>query len=284
MALRQRCIRREEQARHRALLASCSPPLIGRLWIWRLSTARCAIITAYSDFRSLWRKPNEKRVHPPPPPLARLITLLLLALLASPSVAQQLTIPASTGTEACTQGVTETRPTALNLSTPTGNGMTVILPPVSLSDIKTYSGNPGLTSTTAYVGVQEGGRGLPDQRTQIPVPSTNQQSLTFSSLKKNTRYTVVLYSISYHNPWSRACFKTRGEFTPAEQNLVLSEGTWQPNLAQHNQTGCYAVASTRQDIRDCYCNGTRNGTHILAGQTAASQAQRAYLNCPDLDS
>ncbi len=88
----------------------------------------------------------------------------------------------------------------------------------------------------------------------------------------------------YANPIDRFCFKTRGEFTTAEQNLVLSGGTWVPNLAQYNQTGCYAVARTRQDIRDCYCNGRRNGTHILAGQTVASQAQRQYLNCPDLDS
>ncbi len=112
------------------------------------------------------------------------------------------------------------------------------------------------------------------------------QTVNFTGLKKNTRYTVVVYggTASYTEPIRRFCFKTRGEFTNAEQNLVLKGGTWGPNLAQYNRTGCYAVASTRQDIRDCYCNGTRGGTHILAGQTVASQAQRQYLNCPDLDS
>ncbi len=113
------------------------------------------------------------------------------------------------------------------------------------------------------------------------------QSGTFSSLKKNTRYTFIMYNDAarpYTNPIARLCFKTRGEFTTAEQNLFLVGSEWAPNLAQYNRTGCYAVARTRQDIRDCYCNGTRNGTHILAGQTVASQAQRQYLNCPDLDS
>ncbi len=220
---------------------------------------------------------------PPTPPLSKLAGLLLFVVLAasfSVPTQAQLVIPATTGTEACTQGVTETRPTALNLSTPTGNGMTVILPPVSLSDIKTYSGNPGLTSTTAYVGVQEGGRGLPDQRTQIPVPSTNQQSLTFSGLKKNTRYTVVLYSISYQNPWSRACFKTRGEFTTAEQNLQPDGSA---DLTKFGRTGCFAVATTKQDIADCMCNGTRGGTRLLAGVTQRSQELRRHWKCPDLD-
>ncbi len=39
------------------------------------------------------------------------------------------------------------------------------------------------------------------------------QDIRFSSLKKNTRYTVVLYnnaSNSYANPLDRHCFKTRG--------------------------------------------------------------------------
>ncbi len=115
------------------------------------------------------------------------------------------------------------------------------------------------------------------------------KNVTFSNLKKNTRYVAVVYTNQFgtnsSTPYTRLCFKTRGEFTNAEQNLVLSrDGAWVPNLKQYNRTGCYAVASTRQDIRDCYCNGTRGGTHILAGQTVASQAQRQYLNCPDLDS
>ncbi len=111
------------------------------------------------------------------------------------------------------------------------------------------------------------------------------RSITFSNLEKNTRYVVIAY-LALESPFIRHCFKTRGEFSTAEQNLFFDdkENEWKPNLARYNRTGCYAVASTKQDIRDCYCNGTRNGTHILAGQTAASQAQRQYLNCPDLDS
>ncbi len=140
---------------------------------------------------------------------------------------------------------------------------------------------------TVYAGVQEGGTGTPQQVKDLGSSQPlSVQTVNFTSLKKNTRYTVVVYggTAPYADPIRRFCFKTRGEFTTAEQNLVLSEGTWVPNLAQYNRTGCYAVARTRQDIRDCYCNGTRNGTHILAGQTVASQAQRQYLNCPDLDS
>ncbi len=108
------------------------------------------------------------------------------------------------------------------------------------------------------------------------------QTVNFSSLKKNTRYTVVLYggTVPYTNLIRRFCFKTRREFTNAEQNLFFDGFEWKPNLTQYNRTGCYAVARTRQDIQDYYCNGT----HILAGQTVASQAQRQYLNCPDLDS
>ena len=191
----------------------------------------------------------------------------------------QLVIPATTGTEACTQGgASETGTEFGNLiGTPTNDSLTFNIREINFGD-----------SYTVYVGVQEGGRGAPQQVKDLgssqPLAA---QSVNFTSLKKNTRYTVVLYNDAtqqYENPMARYCFKTRGEFTPAEQNLVLVGTEWRPNLARYNRTGCYAVASTRQDIRDCYCNGTRNGTHILAGQTVASQAQRQYLNCPDLDS
>ena len=225
-----------------------------------------------------------------PPPLARLITLLLLALLASPSVAQQLQpliIPASTGAEACTQGQSELRPEVFNLMTPTQDSLAFTLPSITRQNLRDWENLPSLQTRTVYVAIQEGGKGLPGQREGLGsvgnTPST-QRSITYNSLKKNTRYTVVVYGNLYTDPYIRRCFKTRGEFTPAEQNLVYDGTNWQPNLAQYNRTGCYAVASTTQDIRDCYCNGTRNGTHILAGQTVASQAQRQYLNCPDLDS
>ena len=218
--------------------------------------------------------------------------MLLLALLASPSVAQQLqplTIPASTGAEACTQGQSELRPTIFNLGTPTQDSLAFTLPSITRQNLRDWEGASSLLSRTVYVGIQEGGKGLPGQITNLGsvgnTPST-QRSITYTSLKKNTRYTVIVYGNLYIDPYIRRCFKTRGEFTPAEQNLIFDTNAseWRPNLTQYNRTGCYAVASTRQDIRDCYCNGTRNGTHILAGQTVASQAQRQYLNCPDLDS
>ncbi len=189
-----------------------------------------------------------------------------------------MVIPATTGTVACTQGVSEQGvfPVGNISGTPTNDSLTF-----NINSI------PYVNLFNVYVGVQEGGMGTPQQVKNLgssqPLAA---QSGTFSSLKKNTRYTVVVYggTAPYTEPIRRFCFKTRGEFSPAEQNLFMSQGTWQPNLAQYNRTGCYAVARTRQDIRDCYCNGTRNGTHILAGQTVASQAQRQYLNCLDLDS
>ncbi len=78
---------------------------------------------------------------------------------------------------------------------------------------------------------------------------------------------------------SRLCFKTRGEFTNAEQNLQPDGSA---DLSKFGRTGCYAVASTRQDIADCMCNGTRGGTRILAGQTTKSQGARRHWRCPDL--
>ncbi len=80
----------------------------------------------------------------------------------------------------------------------------------------------------------------------------------------------------------RRCFKTRGEFTNAEQGLN-SDGTL-PDLGRlwPSTTGCFRVARTRQDIVDCMCNGRRGGTLILAGQTTGSQQARQALGCPNL--
>ena len=229
----------------------------------------------------------QKNLNSPPPPLAKLATLLLLAAIAWPAQAQQLVIPATTGADACIQGQTEIRPEVFNLSTPTLDSLGFTLPSITQQNLRDWENLPSLQTRTVYVAIQEDGKGLPRQRTNLGsvgnTPST-QRPITYTSLKKNTRYTVIVYGNLYNDPYIRRCFKTRGEFTNAEQNLYFDGTNWQPNLAQYNRTGCYAVASTRQDIRDCYCNGTRNGTHILAGQTVASQAQRQYLNCPDLDS
>ncbi len=183
--------------------------------------------------------------------------------------------------------------TAFNIPKNVTNSLTINLPGIAATGFTTlFSIAVPSEGIPLSIGVKKNERGA--SNTTSPAADTVSlgtlrsdssiaaRSVTFSNLDKSTRYVVGI--IREGSFISRHCFKTRGEFTPAEQNLVLSQGTWRPNLAQHNQTGCYAVASTRQDIRDCYCNGTRNGTHILAGQTAASQEQRAYLNCPDPDS
>ncbi len=210
---------------------------------------------------------------PPPPPLAKLATLLLLVALAVP-VQAQLVIPATKGTEACTQGESEAG-TELGdiIGTPTNDSLTFNLVEITFSD-----------PFTVYAGVREGGMGTPKQVKNLgsstPLAA---QSGNFSSLKKNTRYTFVLYNDAarpYANPIVRLCFKTRGEFTNAEQNLpggIL-------DLTKFSRTGCFAVARTRQDITDCMCNGTRDGTPILAGQTTQSQEARLAWGCPDLDS
>ena len=141
--------------------------------------------------------------------------------------------------------------------------------------------------TTLYAGVQEGGQGTPQQVTNL---GTSQplaaQSLNFTGLKKNTRYTAIVYGGSanpYTNPVVRHCFKTRGEFSNAEQNLN-ADGTSTLDLSKYSRTGCFAVARTRQDISDCMCNGTRGGTKILAGLTTRSQQQRQHFGCGDTDS
>ncbi len=233
---------------------------------------------------------------PPSPPLAKLAPLLLLAAIAWPAQAQQLAplvIPGVNGTEACTDGgLTELRDTIFNVPNNVRNSLTISITPFNAGGFTTFfSMAVPSEGIPLSVGVKKNERGasntilpadtmsLGTLRSDSPIAA---QSFTFSNLDKSTRYVVGI--IRDGSFISRRCFKTHGEFTNAEQNLVLSGSTWRPNLAQYNRTGCYAVASTRQDIRDCYCNGTRGGTHILAGQTVASQAQRQYLNCPDLDS
>ncbi len=148
-------------------------------------------------------------------------------------------------------------------------------------NILSFTGDP----FTVYAGVQEGGMGTPQQITNL---GTSQplaaRTLNFTGLKKSTRYTVVLYGgteTPYSKPVLRRCFKTRGEFSNAEQNLQ-PDGT--ADLGKFGRTGCYAVASTRQDIADCMCNGTRGGTRILAGQTTGSQEARRRWGCADLSS
>ncbi len=215
------------------------------------------------------------------PPANFLAAVLVAFGLAGPAAAQ-LVIPATTGAEACTQGQSERRPEVFNLSTPTSDSLGFTLPSITQQNLRTWEGNPQLLTKTVYVGIQEGGKGLPGQTTNLgsigSTPST-QQDINYSSLKKNTRYTVIVYGNLYTDPYIRRCFKTRGEFTNAEQNLNADGAV---DLTKFGRTGCFAVARTQQDIKDCMCNGTRGGTRILAGQTAGSQEARRRWMCPDL--
>ncbi len=132
--------------------------------------------------------------------------------------------------------------------------------------------------STALIGDQS----LGDVTSGSPLTA---QDVTFSNLKKNTRYVAVVYTNQFSSnassPYIRRCFKTRGEFTNAEQNLQPDGSA---DLTKFGRTGCFAVARTRQDIADCMCNGTRGGTRILAGQTTGSQEARRHWRCPNLDS
>ena len=223
----------------------------------------------------------------------------MLAVLAGPVQAQQLVIPATIGTEACTEGnqlwTAETRSNVLGMpSLPTQSTFAISTSLITATNIRSWLGLSDGTEFTVTLDLVANGTVVTSAKKPIGTTNSFFQNISartsnYSSLKKNTRYVATLHTgnpLDEANILARRCFKTRGEFTPAEQNLVYNgeKSEWQPNLARYNRTGCYAVASTRQDIRDCYCNGTRNGTHILAGQTTASQAQRQYLNCPDLDS
>ncbi len=202
----------------------------------------------------------------------------------------ELVVPATTGEVACTEGGSQELRANLALitynGTPTSNSIVLTVARIDRVSLRQIT-STNKDSYALNIAVRKNPSGDLINATDIGTVdgnnSSNDGDYTFSSLEKNTRYVAIIYEDAA-TPIYRRCFKTRGEFTPAEQNLVFEGGSWKPNLAQYNRTGCYAVASTRQDIRDCYCNGTRGGTHILAGVTAASQEQRRYLNCPDLDS
>ena len=198
--------------------------------------------------------------------------------------AQLLVIPATTGPEACVQGGWSEIDAGPSTAMPTQSEYSAEFSRARLFDIQSLTGDDSLTSATVYMAIQKSGvrtalqvknLGTATQGTDI-----SRQTVNFSNLEKNTRYVVILY-LTLDNPFYRHCFKTRGEFSTAEQNLKADGAA---NLDNFSRTGCFAVARTRQDVADCMCNGTRGGTRILAGQTTASQAQRQYHNCPDLDS
>ena len=121
-----------------------------------------------------------------------------------------------------------------SLSTPTNTGLSVNVPGLTR---RTVTGWHGLSQNSfdLRIAVQENQMGstVSEEKTLGIVSSgsfLNAQTVTFSSLKKNTRYVVSLYRAGGPT-YSRSCFKTRGEFTNAEQNLVFDGFEWQPNLA-----------------------------------------------------
>ncbi len=222
----------------------------------------------------------------PPPPLAKLAPLLLLAVLAWP-VQAQLVIPAVNGPEACTDGgLSELRDAIFNVPNNVTNSLTINIPQITATGFTSFFSiavpSEGIPLSVGVMKNEVGGSAVADTqslgtlRSDSPIAS---QSVTFSSLDKSTRYVVGI--IREGSFISRRCFKTRGEFTNAEQNLN-ADGT--TNLGNFSRTGCFAVARTRQDIADCMCNGTRGGTRILAGQTTGSQEARRLWKCPDLSS
>ncbi len=98
--------------------------------------------------------------------------------------------------------------------------------------------------------------------------SVASQSIAFSGLNKNTRYVVSFYRLN--NPTSpliRRCFKTRGEWSV---NPVFSS----PYGGE--RSGCFAVGTTRQDVTECFCDGTRGGNRIIT-----SSGDRTTLGCAD---
>ncbi len=224
-----------------------------------------------------------------PPPLAKLATFLLLAALAGPSAAQ-LVIPATTGEDACTQsGLSQVRTAAASVGSI--NTTSATLSTLQITNSQMTSWRPKLNAYAALrVAVMENGGStalIGDQElggVSFGV-SLTARNVTFSNLKKNTRYVAVVYTNQFQSnassPYIRLCFKTRGEFTNAEQNLQ-SDGS--ADLTKFGRTGCFAVARTGQDIADCMCNGTRGGTKILAGVTTRSQQMRQTWECGDTDS
>ncbi len=206
-------------------------------------------------------------------------------------VQAQLVIPPTAGADACTQdGLTgKNESLILNTGSITNNQVivrTASMTATSLSRGVGYDVNLEILENKGAG--QRISKSVDLGRIADATSSIAESTNSFNDLKKNTRYVAVLHngllgtlSVLEGQVIARRCFKTRGEFSNAEQNLQPDGSA---DLTKFSRTGCFAVARTRQDVTDCMCNGTRGGTRILAGQTTASQAQRQYLNCPDLDS
>ncbi len=260
---------------------------------WSLTFAMMRLHQQYN-----WRIPSCDILYPPPPKRLTAIVAVLATLLAAPATAQ-LVIPATTGQDACTQdGFLEVRSSELTL--PQRNisaaAAQLSLPEITLAKINQWDG--AASFRTMGISVRENRSRSPlMQETRYQVRSSTPiaaQIVNFNSLKKNTRYVISLYMFGQaDSPLVRICFKTRGEFSNEEAGFQ-SDGTLPRGPANRlgerghivpvGGTGCFRVARTRQDIRDCMCNGTRNGVPILAGQTQLSQQRRQEGGCPDLDS
>jgi len=212
----------------------------------------------------------------PPPHSLKCLTALvavLATLLAAPAAAQQqqLVIPATKGTEACTQGGRpELRPTVGSLSTLTKNVLTVNVPAITRRDVNGWEGSVR-NSYALRIAVQKNGNGSAEKERNLGTVSSgnflNAQSVTFSGLENNTRYVVIIYkSGSAGAPYVRHCFKTRGEWT-------VNPVVYPPGGG--SRSGCFAVGTTRQDIKECFCDGRRGGNRIITG------ADRTTVGCRD---
>ena len=200
----------------------------------------------------------------------------------------QLVIPGVNGPEACTNGgLSELRDSIFNVPNNVTNSLTINITGFNANGFTTFFGitvpPEGIPLSVGVMKNESGGSAVADIQSLGTLtsdsPIATAQSVTFSNLDKSTRYVVGI--VRDGSFISRRCFKTRGEFSNAEQNLQPDGSA---DLTKFGRTGCFAVARTRQDVADCMCNGTRGGTRILAGQTTGSQTARQRWECPDLDS
>jgi len=99
-------------------------------------------------------------------------------------------------------------------------------------------------------------------------------NINITGLVKNTRYMLIIQEGDRFLS-IRRCFKTRGTFSNAEQNLN-ADGTLNFPASRGSRHGCFAVTRTRQDVKDCMCWGTRGGTRF-----STTTATRTALGCQD---
>ena len=208
-------------------------------------------------------------------------------------VQAQLVIPPTAGADACTQdGLTgKNESLILNTGSITNNQVIVRTASMTATSLSRGAGYDVNLEILENKGAgQRISKSVDLGRIADATSSIAESTNSFNDLKKNTRYVAVVHngllsslSVQEGQVIARRCFKTRGEFSNAEQNLN-ADGTSTLDLSKYSRTGCFAVARTRQDISDCMCNGTRGGTPVLAGLTTRSQQQRQYFGCDDTDS